>query len=93
MLLRLDSQESNIKLRTAITSAVKSAVGAEKEDEIVDIEELQMNDILQNAIKMASENPQELISNLEIDQVISVDDKGRSKFLKSHTRQTSLVLS
>lgn len=82
VLLRLDSQESNIKLRTAITSAVKSAVGAEKEDEIVDIEELQMNDILQNAIKMASENPQELISNLEIDQVISVDDKGRSKILE-----------
>lgn len=39
---------------------------------VAELENLQMNDILQNAFKMALENPQELISDLDIDLTIQV---------------------
>ncbi|KAI5948805.1 hypothetical protein KGF57_005203 [Candida theae] len=64
--------QHNRTLQAAIKTAVKSAVGTEKEDAIVDIEELQMNEIIENALKMAAENPQDLISGLEIDHIVGV---------------------
>ena len=39
---------------------------------IADLEQLEMNDILQNAFKMALEHPQELLSNLELEPSIQV---------------------
>lgn len=81
VLHNIGSQKTEEKLHTAITSAVKIATGIEKDDEIVDIEQLQMNDILHNAIKMASENPQELISDLEIDQIIGIGDSQTARIL------------
>ncbi|KAG7662665.1 uncharacterized protein J8A68_003795 [[Candida] subhashii] len=71
---------SNSQLQAAITSAVKTAIDAvsapqgrrpsTQDNTVADVEQLQMNDILQNAFKMALENPQELISDLEIDSSI-----------------------
>ncbi|KAG5420949.1 hypothetical protein I9W82_000039 [Candida metapsilosis] len=66
------AQDLDKKIHTAVKTAVKSVAGTEKDDEIVDIEQLQMNEILENAIRMASEIPQELISDLEIDQIVGV---------------------
>ncbi|RCK58940.1 hypothetical protein Cantr_07786 [Candida viswanathii] len=55
-------------LQSAITNAMKTADS--QAGGIADLEQLEMNDILQNAFKMALEQPQELLSNLELDQAI-----------------------
>ncbi|ABN68501.2 predicted protein [Scheffersomyces stipitis CBS 6054] len=62
-------------LQTALATAVRNAIGSnasatfEKQpphdDKEADLEQLQMNDILQNAFNMAKENPQELLSDLD----------------------------
>lgn len=60
----------NGRLQSAISNAMKTAdiqAGG-----IADLEQLEMNDILQNAFKMALEHPQELLSNLELEPSIQV---------------------
>ncbi|RCK62810.1 hypothetical protein Cantr_09128 [Candida viswanathii] len=65
-----DIKEANKheNLQSAITNAMKTADS--QAGGIADLEQLEMNDILQNAFKMALEQPQELLSNLELDQAI-----------------------
>ncbi|RLV95550.1 hypothetical protein JA1_001095 [Spathaspora sp. JA1] len=61
-------EASNPKFQTAINNALKNVMeGSSKDEGVADLESLQMNDILANAFNMALEKPQELISDLEID--------------------------
>ncbi|EMG48701.1 hypothetical protein G210_0692 [Candida maltosa Xu316] len=86
-----------------IQSAISNAVKSMDPGGVADLEQLQMNDILQNAFRMALENPQELISDMEIEasiqvpQIIRPPPPQRPKFAspkpgyRNYTKSTPVV--
>ncbi|KAK6458948.1 uncharacterized protein RJT20DRAFT_10584 [Scheffersomyces xylosifermentans] len=70
-------ESSDPSLQSALANAVRNVIATgssatqEKlnhDDKEADLEQLQMNDILQNAFNMAMEHPQELLSDLDMEE-------------------------
>lgn len=62
--------------------------GPKPDNETEDLEQLQMNDILQNAFNMAMENPHDLLTNLEMEDE---NDEHRNKIDENSNTQSSQV--
>jgi len=62
--------------------------GAKQDNETEDLEQLQMNDILQNAFNMAMENPHDLLTNLEMEDE---NDAHHNKIDENSNAQSSQV--
>lgn len=70
--------------------------GAKHDNEQEDLEQLQMNDILQNAFNMAMENPHDLLSNLEMeDETVDhhQDKNDQSNTTRSQSSQVASALA
>ena len=66
-----DDTKEQDKLKKTVSESTNSKT-TQDNGGVAELENLQMNDILQNAFKMALENPQELLSDLDIDPTIQV---------------------
>lgn len=77
---------SDDKLKAALASAVKQAIGTgsqqQRKDKTIDtdLESLQINDIMQNAFDMAMENPQGLLDNIESQEQKSQPEKPKPTY-------------